>query len=192
MSAGGFNVAELLKQLGLKSLRDLPLVEAIQPTLPVGDASGLSSPLLAPTCWAGGPVAAVVGRLSGFQIQSLGAGGCWVRELRAGTTGANGYWRMILSATEPAGGNYGATALTNHDMAPTPVLSRCSSGDSNVNLGADCPTWPQSNFTTVPFVDGIYLPHGFFCAIEFANINMNCYFAALVQDVPAAPLSPTG
>lgn len=192
MSRGSFNVAELLRQLGLKSARDLPVLETVQPVLPVGDASGLSPSLIAPIAWAGGEVAAVAGQYGAFQVSGRGAGGTWIRQFTTSAPGTSGLWRLNVSSTDPLAGGI-ATALPLLDMAANPVQSVVRKGTSATLLpAATTPSWNQIAATTFTMIDPVYLLPGSILTIEQATVNAVFYFSVIVQDVPAAPLSPTG
>lgn len=187
---GSWNLNEVLRQLGLKNVSQLPVVRAIQPVLPLGDSGGITPPLLPPAAWVGGASAAAVGRYSGFQFQAAGAGGTYLRyfSARAGTSGRVTWG---ITATNPAAGL--ATACPTYEMGPTPLQTRCFDGNSASSLSInDYPTAYIANNADRIFPDLIYVPLGRWLTILDYSVNVSLEYMALVQDVPAAPLSPTG
>ena len=191
MAGGSFNVAELLRQLGLKSVHELPIAPSVQPVLVAGDASGLTPPLLPPTAWAGATIGAVIGQLGGLQVQSLGVGGCWVRQCLF-AVGQTTVIPFAITAADPIAGGY-ATVLTKNEMAPDPTVSVVRVGNDAAALAVgDSPQWRAITSTTVPLIDAVYVPHGWFFTIQNANSNQISYASVMIQEVPAAALSAQG
>lgn len=109
MGQGAFNVIRWAQEMGLVSLRELPIRETATPTMSLGDFSNLTPRHEAPTGIAGGVAPNVVGELSMIELHSLGQGGAVVTA-----------WNVLLPAAmqiEIAGGPVLAGAISPNQIA---------------------------------------------------------------------------
>lgn len=79
MGEGQFNIADFIRRIGLKNIREMPVIESVQPVSVVGDQSGLTPRYEAPSGYFGGNVGPVAGQRAIMELTSLGLGGCVVK-----------------------------------------------------------------------------------------------------------------
>ena len=196
MGEGSFNVQEIARQLGLKDIRELPIIRAIQLTIPASDSSTLGPPLLAPEAWFGGLRVAVAAQRGGIQVHSLGAGGCWITEVhfKVASSSIQGF-RFTIEENNPLAGDPLAIALAGQQMGPTDVLSTVNIGVTTTPFGSDeVPTLGAgvANGTQEALVKEFFVPRGRFFTLVATDVLKQVEFAIRVRDVPAAALTPTG
>jgi len=162
--------------MGLKNLRDLPLVERVQPIVNVGNHAGLLPQYRAPVAAWGGNVPAVVGERSALELRAGGPGGAVIEDFLFLPVGATGLRAHQLAA-------FSLAALS----APLAIFSIVPT-ESEVRTGSmvvpATPGFVVLN-TTLP-TNGWYLPRGsvlrFFATVD----NVGFDFALVVRDVPAS------
>lgn len=189
---GAFNIREILKQLGIKDVSELPVLKAIQPTLSVGDASAISQPFLPPTVAYGGTCTGNgTTTQSGFRI-TPGPAGAFVRYASLG----------VLQTSE---GNWGVyptpiptttvTALVALQMGYQPSLSSCDSFTYLSANGHQADTHPAHRIQTNMFMqlhDIIFIPPSHVFEWEVHSITIQGFGSFVVQDVIAPSLTPNG
>lgn len=182
-----YNLFEALRRLGVKDARQPDLIrDQVMQAMVVGDVSHLTSPVLAPMCWAGGFVTAVAGEFGGFQVQSRGIGGCFIRQFLC-SHGSNAPIVWSIDAADPFAADALGTALSNYDMGPSPVQSACKLGSTTVNLGTTRPRIYTGVSTQTLLADGFYIPRGSYFSVQCQIVLQRFDMAALVQDVVAQP-----
>jgi len=75
MPEGAFNVVEFARQMGLKNVREMPIIERIQPVISVGDMEGLTPAQAPPSGVVGKNELGVPTRFGALSIKSLAPGG---------------------------------------------------------------------------------------------------------------------
>ena len=195
MPQQGFNFQELVRQLGLKNVDELPVVHALTPVINVGDGSGLTSPLLPPSAFAGGVQAVVAGERASLQLLSLGVGGIILLEFRVGGATQTAFQLNLAGAGNPlAADTIVGGGATNNDIGFTPALSRVVIGTSTVSLDT-VPRRAASLFTGLSsgeWAHPMFLPHGSLFTIQNSTIAQVGYFSIIWRELPAAALTPTG
>lgn len=192
MPTGAFNITELLKQLGIKNLTELPIAQVLTPTITVGDGSALTAPLLPPSAWVGATVNADAGERSTWQCHSRGRGGCFIRKLLISGS-ASGNLTFSVTEADP----FAATPLTGVctilDMAPSPLLSKGFFDSSTINMFDDeLPSIRVPTSTVFDLGDATFVPAGWWFSIQRYAAAQAGQIAALIQDVPSAAIAPTG
>ena len=189
---GSFNVQHILRQLGLTDVTELPIVEAIQPVVAVGDASAIAPSLLPATAY-GGCQAFGNGTTTrpGFRIVS-GYPGTYVRDLVVGGGIGTITWNVgpvadaILAATQ--------AALQLFNVGPMPITAEI--WRITVLIGGDNdpafnPNFLMASAVPVRLPDVIYLPPAHIMDITFNSVTAGMSASAVLQD--AIPnLTPTG
>lgn len=172
--------------MGLRDIKDLPIVERIQPVLPIGDVSGLTPAYVPPTLLVGGAVTGVGGQVAACTIHSLASGGTII-----------GWLSFALSVAGNA--RYGILAADPLPGGPTPVQLQASIGtplavgDHGVRVALLNATYPyMAGPVTAPvLVPGpIYVPQGRFFYLETVTNGTGLYWSAIAQDVPPAEGQP--
>lgn len=156
----------------------------VQPTISLGDASSLTSPILPPLAWFGSTVFASAGENFTFAVRSVAPGGSFLRELRV-SSNANGDFSWEFT-TAPTVIN-AEQVLTAQNMTPDPVTAvvRAGSQTGSVLGTTNLPQSRVNASVSVILNDLIYLPPGIEMTIQFAGSNTTCRGACLVQDAPA-------
>jgi hypothetical protein len=188
-----FNIRELVRQLGVKDVSELPLVESIQPTLQIGDAGAITQPLMPPTALLGGSA-------TGNGTTTVGGGqivpapsGTWVRHLNA-VTAITG---NILTALVAHPGTTMATtaACAAHQMSVDPIASAVN---SVTMLAASRPNPVTSPYSLAAanvaqlWPDLLFVPPGFVLEFTCNSFSAGFGFWCVVQDVAAPNVAPTG
>jgi len=158
-----------------------PLRFDVQPVQIVGDASALSSPLLAPIAWFGSSLNVTPGNFGTFAIRSNARGGSFVVSLRA-TAAANVEWVWRVNEVRTAiPGEFGLTA---QNMTPEEVTAEVRIGQPAVALGTFNNPNIQANRQFFS-VDEFYLRPGNELLVQNQTANDDVALAVLIQDVPA-------
>lgn len=195
MAEGAFNIQEIAKQLGLKDIRELPIIRAIQLTLPAGaESADLGPPMLAPSAWVGLATLIVLLERGSIQLLSLAPGGSMIEELwySEQATALNGF-RFKISSTNPFPGLPELT-VNKQELSPTPTVSRFFGGTTTVPLGSNNPSFgqPVAGGSGRPMQRRWHLPKGQFFSFQARDANNHAEFALRFTDLPAANLTPTG
>jgi len=182
-----WNLQEWLRRMGVQLQGEQPPLRFdIQPVQIVGDASSLSSPLLAPLSWFGNTVLAAVGQFATVTLKSLAPGGSFIREERVTTAVNTDYhWSFgVVPAVTPT--LIGAFQLTAHSMTPEDSTCVVTTGETAAVFGAGLfdNAVAQDNRTRADF-DVLYLAPGREYVMQNLTSNQSTSFAYLVQDVPA-------
>jgi len=82
MPQGSFNVSRLLRRAGLKNVVEMPVLETIQPVMPLGTMYGQVPVHVPPMSMIGGLPGPTVGEESVIDIHSLDPGGLIVQSFR--------------------------------------------------------------------------------------------------------------
>lgn len=197
MGEGSFNIELLTRRLGLKNIRELPLVRALTPVILAGDARDLVPSLEPATAWAGSSIAQVALERCAFQLRSLAAGGTVVTRLVwAGVSfGASPLftrWRIDLDGADPLAADPLAGAAPEiFNTGPTPVASVLTVGTSTVALGTNI-VHDSLGGPTRLLLEDIFLPHGSLMTLTFQSINVGAVLSIHWREIAAADLTPTG
>lgn len=193
MDGGNFNVKEVIRQLGFKSVHEMPVTAVIQPTLIVGDASAITPPLMPATAFVGGyTVGNAATTYGGIQIVA-GPDGTWVRAILITPTSA--IITLNFGVLSPPTPTAIAIPVVKNEMGP--VGTRClalnvdilvADAPSNIDMprtscGANTPRWLN---------DMIFVPPGHAFEAYSRSLSNGFAWLATVQDVAAPNLSPTG
>lgn len=82
MSGGAFNISRLIRELGLKNA-EIPVIESIQPTMPLASMAGQVPVHVGAVAMGGGYSAATAAEHSAYQIQVLDPGGLVIQWISA-------------------------------------------------------------------------------------------------------------
>jgi len=189
----GFNFQELVRRLGLKNVSELPVLQALQPTITVADATKLTPPMGPPEAWTGFEQAGVAAENVALQIRSLGPGGCIIEYLQVQYDLPQQIrgWAAFLErdgtdvlAADPL---LNTAALVN--IGPDPVLSVVTFGVTTEfgSMPANSLRFPGSNVTgTQPFfpISKWFLPKGTLFTFIGANVASSAAAAIRISDVP--------
>lgn len=186
MPGGAFNVAELVKTLGLKPVGpdEMRLRQDIQPVLTVGDLSATTPPHEQPAALFGSLVTGAVGTVGMFEIQSLAPGGGYVGWFNQTTAFSTCQVRV---ATAPSG--VATVVAPAGQLSRAPVLSILRIGDlvatglPEILFSTDA---QQINFGW----RDIYVPHGSFFQVELTALNALSAIGVHWREVLAAENVP--
>ena len=179
------NLFEAMRRLGIKDGKQPDLfADAVLPALVVGDVSALAPPLLPPMAWAGAHIVAVVGERCGVEIIGGGRGGTLIRTLIFTTT-AGSQVVFQKSASRLYGGTLGAIPSPLEQFGVGNVTAQVGVGTTNIALPTDIPKTGAPNNNPLYLVDPVMLEPGHFFYAIGGSVNMVCYAAVQLQDVPA-------
>jgi hypothetical protein len=187
-----FNVREILKQLGIKDVSELPILKSIQPSLPLGDASAIASPLLPPTALVGGYSVGNGSTTNGCVAILAAPGGSYLRSFSVNTS-ANG----TISFSVVPKGTYtyaSSTAVTNFLMS-SEAAQTVAMNTTILSGGIVSATLAPRRYITTSgfgFEDLIYIPPGYVFESHMRSNSIASYWSAVVQDVVAPNLTPGG
>lgn len=190
MAEGAFNIAQLARRLGLKNIRELPLVRSIQPVILAGDASELVPSLIPPTAWVGAEILPVIGEHGAVQVQAVQRGGCWVTIQAGSDVSIQWNWRLAagdILAADPLG----FTGVGVFNVGPEPIVAVFRQGTTIV---------APSSFSMVLFseasqsvrVDEIFVPTGQTLTFSSDDINKLVGVTLRIRELAAGDLTPTG
>lgn len=189
MAQQNFNFQRLAEQLGLKNVADLPVVEAITPTVVIGDGSQITAPLL-PASAVGGDARGVgVGEHAVLQLRSLGAGGVFVEQFRVGGQTQTD-WRVDRAGVADP---LAADPLTPaQDVVPFQTgfgetLSNLRIGNTTVNIQTNVPSFFNA-LSSGDYTGSIFLEKGGLLTLSAATTNTVGYFFIQWREVPSASL----
>lgn len=194
MPTQGLNVSELIKRLGLKASTSLPLVERIQPTLPVISAETLA-PLLIGASGVTGSSAVIVpvGDLT-MEVHAIAPGGGLVRAFSWASTGAQAAAFTVTPTRLAIAGGVAAPLARLTREAPV-ALVQVGDGPAGALIGANGVGQLQSadvGNKGLPGSSGgtftLPVPPGEF--FYFAITGNVLIWSLVWQDLPAADLIP--
>lgn len=180
-----WNLTEWMERLGFNRDDSPNIAWGVQPTISLGDASALTSPILPPLAWFGDTVfGGLPGENFTFVVRSLAPGGSFVREL-AFSSNATADFAFEFNTTPVALNN--EVVLTGRNMGPEPVTAVVRAGSQTGNLltSDDVPIFRTTASVTLTLRDAIYLPPGTELILQFSQSDVTTRASALVQDVPA-------
>lgn len=176
-----WNLSQWLQRMGVQLGGDQPpLNYSIQPVQILGDASALTSPLLAPLSWFGNSV--LTATFAACTVRSVAPGGSFIRhEIVSSSTTTDYAWGFGLGITSTLGGPF---QLTPRDMTPVGSSAIVTTGDVVASIGVfDNPNVRSTKLHITE--DIIYLAPGREYVIMSATAGRTLSFAFLIQDVPA-------
>lgn len=178
MAESSFNITAFARRLGLKNVKELPLIERVQPVVSVGEFAPLTPALVPPAFIAGGLLTAVVGEVGALAVQALGPGGTFVTLLSTAISA-----RVAIVGVNPG-------------LATTLVLSAASNegaGVSRVTMGTQVSTLTNVNASILAgqVIPPLYIPRGQFFLVEANIVNVVQSFAVFGSDVPASEDVPS-
>lgn len=181
MGESSFNITAFARRMGLKNVRELPLVERVQPVVSVGEFAQLTPALVPPAFLAGGLLAAVAAQVGTYSVQALGPGGTFVSILSFNVFGAS--YRLKVVGVNPA-----LPTLLNRE-----VISNEGAGASIARMGTRVPAFTNSDpqLTAGEVIPPVYVPRGQFFVVEAATVNLITTAAFFVSDVPATEDTPS-
>jgi len=189
MPEGAFNIIEFARQMGLKNVREMPIVERIQPVISVGDMEGLTPAQQAPSGVVGKIEPAVAARFGSVSIKSIAPGG--MRILWCSGSGIEWHFRIIAGNQGFFGGlvpNSPAFSVASQ-VAPEALVN---SGTTGAMSSGDNPCF-SSIPSPIQFGDpptGLYVPRGFDFEMYTSVANVTFCWAVYLSDVPASEHVP--
>jgi len=187
-----FNFQELARQLGLKNISELPIVEAIQPTIVIGAADEIGPPMLPASAWAGGTQSLAAGERAYLQLDVSGSGGAFVEFFSSG--GATQVeFRVDRDGVDPLTADQlplPSSILPKYETGFGTTVSQARMGTSTVALNAfSVPTF----FTAINFGawggPGFFIPSGGIFTLNNAAVATVGYFVIRWREVPAPALN---
>lgn len=197
MAEGSFNIAAVIKRLGLKRVNRLDFVEAIQPVVSVGNAEQHAPWLQPAEAFFGGSEPTSATRRGTMQVRSLGLGGIFVVEMRfhfQATLNGSAF-RIDLDGVDPIAADPLLNPRAGENLNPDdPVLSIVTTGLSNTTIGSGLPKIGvgQAGGEPAAFNIEFYLPHGALLTYQCRDLNVASEFFVRIRELPAADLTPLG
>lgn len=183
MPESSFNITAFARRLGLKNIRELPLIERVQPTVSIGEFAPLTPALVPPAFISGGFQAVVAAQFSAFSVQSLGPGGCFCSILSA-VAGFGGAYRVGVLAVDPGL----ATLITRSPVSNEgPGASIARRG----TVAAAVLTDNDALFASGQVIPPLYIPRGSFYYMEAFTVAVAMQAGLFVSDVPASESEPS-
>ncbi len=182
MAGGAFNVAELVKQLGLKPVGpdEMRVRGDIQPVLAVGQLDDLTPQHVPASAFVGIAGIAVLLEVSTLELQCLSAGGLFVDWLSY-SSAFTGQFRIRAAALAAA------QAIIVPSNASNETVASVVRGGSQVPTGGPLGGLLDQRSSFVNFQRPIYVPKGMFFSIEGRLVNVPASMAFGWREVPAAP-----
>lgn len=188
MAEGSLNIGELVRQLGLKNVRELPVTERIQPVIIVADGAPLVAPLIPPMAWSGEDNLAVVGERNAWQF--LARRDCFVRLMRiAGSDSCR--VRIDRDGTDPLAADPLSLVGPIFNLGPTNVLSTTVFGSTTVLIAAafaDSHAFDKNVAWDVEW----FLPKGSLLTLQHTSVDLQIEWSVLWTEVLSPALTPTG
>lgn len=190
MAETAYKTLRALSRLGVKGGREVrELIEALQPTVAMGDASALLPPLLPPLVWFGAQNPAPgAGRHMALQVRSVAPGGTLIPQLQLSRNGA-GTISFVWRIGDVAGAHAGLTAFTaaqRQEFGPEPADVVVEQGDIATAARVTGLFFPQfrTDDPGMQIVDAFYVPPGQVLTIECGAANVGVVWSGVLQDVP--------
>ena len=192
MAQQNFNFQRLAEQLGLKNVADLPVVEAITPTVVIGDGTQITAPLLPPSAFAGGVQAIVAGRSPYLQLRAAVSGGIFVEAFFTGGTiqtdfrvDRDGVDPLAVSPIPPS------DIVDNFETGFGTTQSECRVGTSTVQINANNVPVFFNAISEAKFQRDWFLPSGGLFTLKGGPFAAVGYFMIRWREVPSPALNPT-
>ncbi len=186
MPTSAFNISRLIAELGLKDIRDIPLVERIQPVLTVGDLTAQTPPHVAPSAIFGELISQVVAENGVFEIQCLSAGGGFVDWISVASTAVNLHIKVRPTAIAASEAIVQPLGLTSRD----PILSVARQG--TILPSGDRGAVASQSALFMGFAPrSIFVPRGSFFSLEGGTVNSGFFFGVGWREVPASEHVPS-
>ncbi len=189
MAKWSLTTKRLWARVGLRETEEPEVVYAVQPTVQIGDFSGLIPPILPALAWVGGEELSAVARHV-FDVQAVAPGGCFVRHFRVyNSATVEVRWAVLQGPAVITG-----AVSTIFNMGPVPVTSITQIGTVVANTVPDNAPHGQPGANTAFTLDDlIYIPPGFHFRYEYSGVAASFQrFSAVIQDVAEAiPANPT-
>jgi hypothetical protein len=185
--SGAFNVAALIKELGLQALtgEEMRVLEQIQPVMNVGDLGDVTPPHVAPTALFGKLTQGGVGTFPGVQLQCLAPGGGFIEWVTFESTDLG---LMRVTTKNPGLANVVAKA---GQVSRDPVVSVCTDGNGLALGNHVTISTAQAflNFAPRP----MFIPRGSFFSIfgSEAGAVESMRWGFSWREVPASEYAPT-
>jgi len=187
-----WNLFEFVRRMGGARSDSPPILNSVQPTISLGDASGLTTPLLPAIGWAGGLTGAVVAEFGTLVVSSRAAGGTFVRFASGSSAGfgasvGTNYSFQIGPGEALGVGVFTFITLPIQQMGPIDVSAIVRLGTSTILLpAATTPQIAGESRETMVIDDLIYIRPGGTFVMQAAVLNLNHIFNfnVLIQDVP--------
>ncbi len=178
---GSFNIAALVRRLGLKAVaaEDLRVLQTIQPVLPVGNLSDFTPPFVSASAMFAETVLGIAGGTGFMQLQCLAPGGGFIDWFQFRSGFSNG--RMRVSATDLGG----AVSTTVGQTSREPVVSIVTSG-SNLLINEPGVHLSENGIFIQFGLRPIFVPRGSFFQMQLIFPNLNGDIGFGWREVPAA------
>jgi len=176
-----WNLSEWMERFGFNRDDAPDIAWGVQPTISLGDASALTTPILPPLAWFGS-TRLFTPRVFAFTIRSIAPGGTFIRDISVSPNSSVDFtWDFsatpaVLSDEE---------ILTARNMGPDPVSAVVRMGTQTPSTQNDIPVGRAPTGLPLRLIDEIYLPPGIELLMKATLVNITVRAAALVQDVPA-------
>ncbi len=184
MPATTFNITQLIRELGLKNVDSMDVVERLQPVVTVADLSDLTPAHQAPKALFGAFIAAVVAERFVMEVQCLAPGGLFVDWLAYDSTGN---LRISINATAVAGALPVVAPVGQASRDPVRSIVR-----EGTLPGAVVPGMIVRNEHTFPAGSiGLFVPRAQFFLIQSASTNIQGDIGFTFWEVPATESAPS-
>ena len=178
MPQGSFNISQWIRQLGLKNVTEMPVLERLTPVVQAGNLEGWTPRHEPPTRMATIDLNAVAGQVAAFELQSTALGGSLVVLLR---DFISVLWNVRAASTLfPAGGALSPlTELSNEaGVAVVRQVNRVATLASPPDAVYAFDAWRAH--------PAIYVPRGQFFAVESLFVNVILLASMIWVDFPAS------
>lgn len=191
MAQQNFNFQELARQLGLKNVSELPIVEAITPTIVIGAAEQIGPPLLPASAFTGAAQSAGGGRFATIQLRVLASGGAFVTGFHSGGT-IQSFFRVDRDGVDPVAGDPVVTAVAKFETGFGTTLSAVVRGASTIPVLTGPVIFNAVSMGNLQMVSSepFFVPSGGLFTLQSATVATTGYFSIHWREVPAPALNP--
>lgn len=182
-TGGAFNVARLIRELGLKPVAGdetlMRVLQTIQPTLQVGDLSHTTPPHVGASAMFGSIVIGLAAQRGIIELQSLAPGGGFVEWVMVDTNATGAQMRVVTTPSGVAIAVPSAGQLSRDPVLSTVVRgSVAATGDPSVVIVADI---DQFRFGHTP----LFIPRGSIFQVEHTVDQQLSFVNFGWREVPA-------
>jgi len=177
---GAFNVAELIRQLGLKpvSADEMGLRQGIQPVLNIGNLADATPPHVSPSAIFGALLVGAPGTVGIIEVQCLSPGGGFIDWFTFNSNVSNARFRVSLTASGAATPVIAAGVTSN-----VPIVSVINQGDVAASGDPNITLFQNGLFNNLA-PRSMFIPRGTFFQIECATVNISATVGFGWREVP--------
>ena len=183
MAGGAFNVAALIRQLGLKRIRgdEMRVLETIQPTLSVGELADLTPQHRTPSVLVGVDLVGLALEHGIVELQCLSLGGGFITDLYMSAAASV----FVRVATTPAVIGVPVPVVPAGVLSADPIVSNIVLG-SGANLGPPRVALKSTGKTYFGTHGGLFIPRGSFFQIQVQSVAATSIASFVWREIPAA------